>query len=44
MKHDEGKAFWLVKVMKIMKWNDGTDAPSGVGAFYRALVWKYSLF
>ena len=29
MKHADEKAFWLATVMKIMKWNDGTDAPSG---------------
>lgn len=32
MKHGDGKALRLAKVMKIMQWNDGTDAPSGVGA------------
>ncbi|MDP1550913.1 MAG: hypothetical protein U1D41_01590 [Nitrosomonas sp.] len=36
MKHADEKAFWLAKIMKIMKWNDGTDAPSGIGASYRA--------
>ena len=36
MKHGDEKTFWLAKVMKIMKLNDKTDAPSGVGAFDRA--------
>lgn len=31
MKHTDEKAFWLVKVIKVMKWNDKSDAPFGVG-------------
>jgi len=38
MKHGDEKAFWLAKVMKVMKLKDKTDAPLGVGASYRAAL------
>jgi len=34
MKHADVEELRLAKVMKIMKWNDGTDAPFGIGVFY----------